>query len=179
MGNKLILERELYKIVLMIVLLAISIFLTYYFHFVLGEGVIFTHIFYFPIILAAIWWRKKGLVIPIFLSALLVLSYFLAPKLSYPFYEDLFRVFMFMAIGIVVAVLSEEILQKDIKLRESEGKFRSVADSAVDGIITTDTDGKIVLFNSSLKNIFGYGIDEIKGKEVTMLMPTRYKKFYG
>jgi len=61
MGNKLILERELYKIVLMIVLLAISIFLTYYFHFVLGEGVIFTHIFYFPIILAAIWWRKKDL----------------------------------------------------------------------------------------------------------------------
>jgi len=120
--------------------------------------------------------EKKGLVIPIFLSALLVLSYFLAPKLSYHFYEDLFRVFMFMAVGIVVAVLSEEILQKDIKLRESEGKFRSVADSAVDGIITTDTDGKIVLFNSSLKNIFGYGIDEIKGKEVTMLMPTRYKK---
>ena len=47
--------------------------------------------------------------------------------------------------------------------------------SAVDGIITTDTDGKIVLFNTSLKNIFGYSIDEIKGKHVTMLMPERFK----
>lgn len=71
-----------------------------------------------------------------------------------------------MAIGIVVVVLSEDIAQKDIKLRESQEKFRSVADSAVDRIITTDTDGKIILFNPSLKNIFGYSIDEIKGKHV-------------
>lgn len=97
---------------------------------------------------------------------MLILSYFLAPKLSYPLYEDLIRVIVIMAIGIVVVVLSEDIAQKDIKLRESQEKFRSVADSAVDRIITTDTDGKIILFNPSLKNIFGYSIDEIKGKHV-------------
>jgi len=176
MGNKLISEKESYKIVIILILLAIAVFLTYYFHFVLGSGTIFTHFFYFPIILAAIWWKRKGLVIPIFLSSLLILSYILAPKLTYPLYEDLSRVIVFMAIGIVVAVLSEDIAQKDIKLRESQEKFRSVADSAVDGIITTDTDGKIVLFNPNLKNIFGYSIDEIKGKHVTMLMPDRYKQ---
>ena len=54
--------------------------------------------------------------------------------------------------------------------------FDPVADTAVDGIITTDTDGKIVLFNPSLKYIFGYSIDEIKGKHVTLLMPERYKQ---
>ena len=176
MGNKLILEKESYKIVTILILLAITVFLTYYFHFVLGSGTIFTHIFYFPIILAAIWWKRKGLIIPIFLSCLLIASYFLAPKLTYPLYEDFIRVIMFMAIGVVVVILSEDIEQKDSKLRESQEKFRSVADSAVDGIITTDTDGKIVLFNPSLKNIFGYSIDEIKGKHVTMLMPERYKQ---
>jgi PAS domain S-box-containing protein len=178
MGNKHLFERESFKIFIILVLLAIAVFLTYYFHFILGQGVIFTHIFYIPIILAAIWWRRKGLVIPIFLSVLLIFGYFLAPNLSYPLYEDLFRIIMFMAIGIVVAVLSEEIEQKDVKLRESEEKFRSVADSAVDGIITTDTEGKIVLFNSSLKNIFGYETDEMIGKQVTMLMPDRYKKIF-
>ena len=176
MENQLILERESYKIVIISILLAIAVFLTYYFHFVLGSGTIFTHIFYFPIILAAIWWRTKGLIIPIFLSILLIVSYFLAPNLNYPLSDDLFRVFIFMTVGIVVAILSEEIHQKDIKLHESQEKFRSVADSAVDGIITTDTDGNIVLFNPSLKNIFGYEIDEIKGKHVSMLMPNRYRK---
>jgi len=176
MRNKLILEKESYKISIIFILLAVSVFLTYYFHFVLHTGTIFTHIFYFPIILAAIWWKRKGLLIPIFLSALLIISYFLAPNLNYPLSDDIFRVFIFMAVGIVVVVLSEEIEQKDVKIRESEGKFRSVADSAVDGIITTDTDGLIVLFNPSLKNIFGYSIDEIKGKHVTMLMPDRYRQ---
>ena len=171
MENKLILEKESYKIVTILILLAIAVFLTYYFHFVLGSGTIFTHIFYFPIILAAIWWRRKGLIIPAFLSILLIASYYIAPNLNYPFSDDLFRAFIFMAVGVVVAILSEEMLQKDIKLRDSQEKFRSVADSAVDGIITTDTEGKIVLFNPSLKNIFGYSIDEIKGKHVTMLMP--------
>jgi PAS domain S-box-containing protein len=176
MVNKFILEKESYKIITIFILLAIAVFLIYYFHFVLGSGTIFTHIFYFPIILAAIWWKRKGLVVPIFLSSLLILSYFLSPELSYPLYEDIIRVIVFMAIGVVVAILSEDISQKDVKLRESQEKFRSVADSAVDGIITTDTNGKIVLFNPSLKNIFGYHIDEIKGKHVTMLMPDRYKQ---
>lgn len=176
MGNKLILEKESYKIVTILILLAIAVFLTYYFHFVLGSGTIFTHIFYFPIILAAIWWRRRGLIIPLFLSILLIASYYLAPNLNYPFSDDLVRAFIFMAVGVVVAILSEEMLQKDIKLRESQDKFRSVANSAVDGIITTDNNGKIVLFNPSLENMFGYGIDEIKGKHATILMPDRYKK---
>ena len=178
MRNKLILEKEIYKISIILILLVISVFLTYYFHFILRTGTIFTHIFYFPIILAAIWWKRKGLIIPLFLSALLIVSYYLAPNLNYPISDDIFRIFIFMAVGIVVVVLSEEIEQKDIKLRESEGKFRSVAESAVDGIITTDTNGLIVLFNPSLKNIFGYTIDEIKGKHVTMLMPDRYKEHF-
>ena len=176
MGNKLILEKESYKIVMILILLAVAVILTYYFHVVLGSGTIFTHIFYFPIILAAIWWRRKGLIIPIFLSILLIASYYLVPNLNYPFSDDLFRALIFITVGIVVAILSEEMLQKDIKLRESQEKFRSVADSAVDGIITTDTEGEIVLFNPSLKNIFGYSIDEIKGKHVSMLMPDRYKR---
>jgi hypothetical protein len=77
--------------VVMLILLATAVFLTYYFHFILGNGVIFTHFFYFPIILAAIWWKRKGLLIPIFLSIVLILSYFLAPNLTYPFYEDISR----------------------------------------------------------------------------------------
>ena len=176
MVNKLILETESYQIIIILILLATAVFLTYYFHFILGSSTVFTHFFYFPIILAAIWWKRKGLVIPIFLSILLILSYFLAPKLSYPLYEDIIRVFVFMAIGIVVVFLSENITVKYNKLLESQEKFQSIIDSAVDGIITTDMDSKIVLVNHSLKNIFGYDNDEIEGKHVTMLMPDRYKQ---
>ena len=176
MENNFVLERKSYKISIVSFLVVICIFLTYYFHIVLDSGTIFTHIFYFPIILAAIWWKRKGVIIPIFLSVLLIGSYFLSPNLNYPLTDDLFRCFIFIAVGIVVAILSEEIELKDIKLRESQEKFRSVADSAVDGIITTDNTGKIILFNPSLETMFGYRIGEIKGKHVTILMPERYKE---
>jgi PAS domain S-box-containing protein len=168
-------QDELYKPILISILLIISVLLTYYFHVVIGEGVIFTHFFYFPIILAALWWQKKGLIVPISLSLMLLVSYFLSPNLNYPIYEDIYRSIIFISIGIVVAILSDVINKKDKELIKSEEKFRSVADSAVDGIITTDKHGGIVLFNSSLKRIFGYDLDEIKGQNVTMLMPDRYK----
>lgn len=169
-------DYELYKLISISILLIISGLLTYYFHVVIGQGVIFTHFFYFPIILAALWWQKKGLLVPVVLSGILLVSYFLSPNLSYPLYEDVFRSIIFLSIGVVVAVLSDVINKKDKELIKSEEKFRSVSDSAVDGIITTDNHGNIVLFNSSLKRIFGYSLDEIKGQNVTMLMPDRYKK---
>ena len=169
-------NHELYKLITISSLLIISCLLTYYFHFVIGEGVIFTHFFYFPIILAALWWQKKGLIVPIFLTLMLLVSYFLSPNLSYPVYEDIYRSIIFLSIGIVVAILSDVINKKDKELSASEEKFRSVANSAVDGIITTNQNGDIVLMNPSLKRIFGYDIDEIKGQNVTMLMPERYKK---
>ncbi|UTB33488.1 MAG: PAS domain S-box protein [Methanobacterium sp. ERen5] len=119
---------------------------------------------------------KKGLIVPLFLTLMLLLSYYLSPNLSYPLYEDISRSIIFLSIGIVVAILSDVINKKDKELSASEEKFRSVANSAVDGIITTDKNGNIVLINPSLKRIFGYDLDEIKGQNVTMLMPERFKK---
>lgn len=174
--QKLYVENEKYKLGIIIVLLAISLIFTYVFHFGLGEGIIFTHFFYVPIILAAIWWQRKGLIVPIFLSAALISSHLLSVKLDYPIYEDLFRAFMFMAVGVVVVLLSEQIAAAEDKLRASEERFRSVSQSAVDGIITTNSQGDIVIFNDSLQKIFGYHHQELEGKPVIMLMPERYRQ---
>ena len=54
-------KRQKEKISLMAVLLAACCFLTYYFHAVLEIGTILTHFFYIPIILASLWWKRKGL----------------------------------------------------------------------------------------------------------------------
>lgn len=52
-----------------------------------------------------------------------------------------------------------------------ENRFRSVADSAVDAIISTTSDDKIVFWNNGATNIFGYTEDEVLGRSVTMLIP--------
>ncbi len=52
-----------------------------------------------------------------------------------------------------------------------ENRFRSVADSAVDAIISSTSDDRIVFWNNGASNIFGYTEDEVLGKSVTMLIP--------
>ncbi len=66
----------------------------------------------------------------------------------------------------------------DKKFKKSAERFRAVAESAVDAIVTTDDDGNIIFFNDSLMEIFGYDRDEMEGKSLTILMPERFKNNY-
>lgn len=65
--------------------------------------------------------------------------------------------------------------ESEERLLLSEERYRALAQSAVDGIITTNVHGDIIFFNDSLLNIFGYTTDNIKGKNLTILMPERFR----
>ena len=95
----------------MAVLLTGACISLYYFHVILRIGTIITHIFYIPIILASIWWKRKGLLVALFASGLLVLSHvFLRPDVAN--HNDYFRAFMFVVTAFVVAELSRRIAKE-------------------------------------------------------------------
>jgi PAS domain S-box-containing protein len=56
-------------------------------------------------------------------------------------------------------------------LQESELKFRSVIESAQDGIVTVDSRGRVVAVNHGAEEMFGYGRKELVGKAVSRLIP--------
>ena len=91
---------------LMGILLLIACALTYYYHAILGNGVIFTHLFYIPIILGSIWWGKQGILVALFLGILILVSHAFFLK-GLPFSDDAVRAVMFVVIGFVVARLTE------------------------------------------------------------------------
>jgi hypothetical protein len=93
-----------YKTGLMTILFLAACCLTYYYHTALATGVIFTHLFYIPIILASIWWGKKGISIAVLLGVLILVSHALFLKET-PLTDDIIRAVMFVIIGGVVSWL--------------------------------------------------------------------------
>ena len=60
------------------------------------------------------------------------------------------------------------------RLRASEGKWRSIVQSAVDGIVVIDAYGRVEAFNPAAERLFGYTEKELQGQNVNVLMPSPY-----
>ena len=61
-------------------------------------------------------------------------------------------------------------------LRESETKFRSVMESAIDAIISADVSGNIRSWNSAATALFGFTEEEVIGKPIELIIPERFRK---
>ncbi len=62
------------------------------------------------------------------------------------------------------------------ELRQSEERFRSLAQSALDGIVITDENRRIIFWNKAAERIFGYSEQEVRGKISTFLVPEEQRK---
>lgn len=95
--------------VLLVTALCVGVCLaTWYCHSVLGMGVVVTHFFYLPIILAAIWWKYRGVVVAVALSAVLVVSH-RTYLVNEPMSAETVRISMFIVVALTVALLRRRI----------------------------------------------------------------------
>ena len=63
-------------------------------------------------------------------------------------------------------------------LRESRERFTAIVESAMDGIVTIDSEQRIVLFNAAAERLFLRKADEVKGKPIDCLLPTRFTEIH-
>lgn len=110
-------KKELFRITLLGFLLLFCILTLYYFHIILRIEIVYTHLFYVPIILACLWWQYKGLAIAVFLAMTLLISHAIN-LIDQAFFADALRGFMFIVIGTLVAFLSNKRLVLTEKLQE-------------------------------------------------------------
>lgn len=76
-------------------------------------------------------------------------------------------------------VVATDITKRKIaedRLRANEERFRSLAETANDAIISADSHGNIVYFNRAGELLFGYAASEICGQPLTLLMPSRFQE---
>jgi two-component system, LuxR family, sensor kinase FixL len=63
---------------------------------------------------------------------------------------------------------------KDFAAATDAARWRSIVESAVDGIIVIDDRGRIEAFNPAAERLFGYSSSEVIGHNVNVLMPAPY-----
>ncbi|MDQ4120839.1 MAG: PAS domain S-box protein [Acidobacteriota bacterium] len=74
----------------------------------------------------------------------------------------------------VRAALAKSLESEKIA-RESETRFRTLAQTASDAIITIDVENQIVFVNDAVEKIFGFSAEELLGKPLTLLMPDKFQ----
>jgi len=118
------------KLIIITILVIACIIITYIFKIQLDTGRIYTHLFYIPIILACLWWEKRGLIVPVFLALFLV-AFRLIFTMEEALVFDFLRAGMFIFIAIFTVHLSailnknrREIIETHDNLKKSYKSLR-------------------------------------------------------
>lgn len=93
--------------------------------------------------------------------------------LTKPYNRDELRAVLQRAVGVQALAVKAE--HAEHALHESEARFRSLVEAATDSIVLADHNGHILSWNRAAAQLFGYTDDEVRGKSLSMLMPSRHR----
>jgi signal transduction histidine kinase len=114
------------RLLILSVLLIGAVVLTPALHGGMGTETVFTHLFYIPIGLAAIWFRRWGIVIATALGAYVVGSHCLL-RPGEPIVADLLRAAALIAISVIGATLSQQLSQRQAALFQYQQRLRDAS----------------------------------------------------
>lgn len=144
--------------------------ITIYFHIFLNISTVFTHFFYIPIILSALWWKRRGLLVTAFLSVVLIITRTDIALSFFAIEEDLFRIAILFFVSIVAILLSESMAYSQEAFKRISYQNKLILDSVGEGIYGVNKNGIVTFFNSFAEKTTGFSFEEAIGKNSHELM---------
>lgn len=78
--------------------------------------------------------------------------------------------------GVVVVLLDiTEDNAQVVAPRQAQERLGSIIESALDAIITCDSDGRVLIFNAAAERMFGLRREDILGQSLDQLVPLRHR----
>jgi len=114
-----------YKLGVLLLLLVISVALEAIVHHAMGIEVVYSHFFYIPVVLGAIWYGTRAVLVGIFLAAVYVGDYYLIIGTVQT--DAVVRALMFVVVALLIGVVMDSIR------REHEQAMTQVANAALSG----------------------------------------------
>jgi PAS domain S-box-containing protein len=147
------------------------VILAFYVAFVIRTTIVYTHLFYIPIILAGMWYYKRAVYVAFGLGVVHILVTHFSPL---PLSIDVFgRAVIFVVVAYVIGLLSEQRAKGEDALRESEEKYSAFFKTSRDPVFITSKDGRWLDFNDAAVELLGY---ESKDELFKVRIPDLYEK---
>ncbi|MCD1294007.1 hypothetical protein CUJ83_03235 [Methanocella sp. CWC-04] len=160
---------EKYKELALGIILLFNVFLALFVNLYLGIEIVYTHLFYIPIILAGIWYHKKAIYVALCLGLFHI-------SLDMILYETLMpsaviRAILFIVVALVVGQLSElkdklhsELESSNKRLSDVNEELSHIIEFYPDATLIIDNFGKIVAWNKAMEEMTGIAAGEMIGK---------------
>jgi len=163
-----------YRLFTTVALLVLFVGMVIYSHIILNQGIIFTHFFYIPIVLATMWWRMAGLVVPVGMGIILLSSssVFLQEDMS----NNVIRMVVFIVVGLVVALLSEKVEKSKEELRSSEKKLERMLENSPLPMFVIDKNYNVLLWNTAMVELTDVPAKEAIGTRMHTIALYGYEK---
>ncbi len=158
------------RIPVIILLLVISTLLVWYFRVVHRHEIIFTHLFYLPIVLSAFWWQYRSGYVVLYLSAALIASDLYTGS-SVMILHDSIRIVIFLIVSAAIAFLSSEKLRLSSLL-----KYRQIISSMQEPVAIVSRGGEFILKNDKFTRYFPDAGSNIRSFK-TLMEPADYNCF--
>jgi len=135
-----------------------------YFHTVLKTNVIYSHLAYIPVALAAMWWGRRVLVLTALLASAMVILHVLDVSVG-TIEGDLTRIALLFAVALCIGELRERVKGSEEALGASEEKYRQLIDKSLAGIFVYRNE-RVLYVNPRCLEMLGYGPDYAIGLSI-------------
>jgi PAS domain S-box-containing protein len=135
-------------------------------------------VLFLPAVMVSAWYGGLGPGLLATLLSALSIDYFLLSPPGRPTagWGDISQLSIFVLIAVLIISLNEARKRAEERLRESEARYRIMAESANDAIVSVDSEGRIISWNGAARDMFLFTEDEALGQPLTMIVPERYRQ---
>jgi len=154
-------RRWIIQVSVIAALVVIYMALGIYFHLALQTNIVFPHFAYIPIVLASMWWGRKGTFVAVLLGAF-ILSYYVLGFGFGGLLADVARTVFFVVIALCVGTLSERVASGQKQVLASAGRHREIIEKSLAGVFVY-RDSNIVFANSRMGRLLGRTAESLIG----------------
>jgi two-component system sensor kinase FixL len=129
---------------------------------------------FYPAVMFAAWYGGLGPGALLTTLSTVVSMYFLLPPdgITVGDPADQLSLGVFVATSLVISWLNDRLYVAQKADQSRAERLDAILNMTVDGIIVIDAKGRIEAFNRGAQDLFGYHEDEVRGRNVSMLMPS-------